>query len=370
MPSTLTTSMQSSPSFRPNSCVPSTSGQDADGQGDSRQDRFNRLREYVRTIDNRSDVERHDPYKLFVGLCRQFHGHRTKKGHSFRARRLRWLWRCSEGNNGAFENLWTAESTERTRQQDDELAITVRCLSGGFTQAETEAVIKAWWEHHGEGFDFMSMIVFRATSLARALVLTAGIREQRQTEAKEKYWSKTASRILWVLEKAGDAGATPKQIAEMIQRGVDLVKHSLSRLCKRGQVEKIRHGLYRPVVEQECEAVSALVPQPEAESEIPFEPTQMELGTNVHPHSGEVVHCAVQEEIPSAGEETQANFLESVLVLDDEAQAEVAIRDRFYKQARDYADGRSNSCPKNILDQLAAFRSAWIERHSDAGGSM
>jgi hypothetical protein len=250
MPTTSTTLTPSLPSFNPSFFEPSipepdTSSANANSPGPS-----SKLREHVLAVDNRSDAEFFDPYKLFIAACRKYHGHRTKKGHSFHAKKLRRLWYHSKGNNGPFPALWTRKtptiySNRPQRKRNDELAITVRCLSGGFTQAETEAVIKAWWEHNGEGFDFMAMAVYRVTTFAEAKKYTAPIRKGQAEENDKKYWTKTANRILWALKKFGPAGATPTAIAIEADRDVQAVKQRLKRLCGDGQVVKVRRGLYR-----------------------------------------------------------------------------------------------------------------------------
>jgi hypothetical protein len=369
MISTSTTSMMSTalfPNSRPNSCVPSTSGQGCDGPKKTRQERFNRLREYIRRIDHRADVGDPDPYKRFIALCRKYHGQRTKKGHSFRARKLRWLWYKSGGRNGPFEMLWDAGTTERTRHRNDELAISVRCLSGGFTQAETEAVIRAWGEHNGEGYDYMARLVYRATSLARALEFTKAIREQHQKENAEKYWSKTANRILWALQQFKDGG-TPKQIAAMVDRDVDAVKHRLATLFKSGQVEKVKRGFYRLVAAVEEASPVAIKSDVEDHEEMAASngeaATVRNEDNSTGPHD-EKDGCDEPLIIPE--ELSQEAFVEYVLKCRDLKQAEMEVRQRFYRQAKDYAESRSNRCPMNLDDQLAAMTTAWYERH---GGS-
>ena len=366
MSATSTISTPSSPNSSQNFCVPPPSEQDCGGRNGSRQEAFNKLREYVRSIDNRSDVERYDPYKRFVALCREFHGHRTKKGHSFHAKKLRWLWYCSNGKNRAFENLWNTESVQRTRHRNDELGITVRCLSGGFTQAETEAVIKAWWKHNGEGFDFMVMLVYRSITFERALKVTASIREQHQRENDKKYWSKTANRILWAVEKFGDAGATPKEIAEAIAKDVQTVKQRLIRLCKDGQTEKIRHGVYRLAAKQDREAAPATT-RPAEQSPM----RQDEAVTVVDAddlNDGDTNHATVERPLRNPGCSvdggSQEAFIESVIEYDDFKEAEQKVIDRFYRLAKEYATGQSNKLPKHLDQQLAAFKSAWDEHHS------
>jgi hypothetical protein len=249
MPATLTASTQSSLNCNPNSFAPQISERDSGGPIGTRQAAFNRLREYVRSIDYHNDEK--DPYKLFIARCRKYHGHRTKRGHSFHAKKLRWLWLRSAGKNHSFENLWNAGSVGRTRHRNDELAITVRCLAGGFTREETEAVIKAWGEHNGVGFDFMSMLVYRAISWVRALEYTKAIRAKHQKEDERTYWSKTANRILWVLDRIGEEGASPTETAVRVERDVATVKNRLTRLCKLGEVVKIKRGLYRRATEEQ-----------------------------------------------------------------------------------------------------------------------
>jgi hypothetical protein len=130
-------------------------------------------------------------------------------------------------------------------KRKDELAITVRCLAGGFTQLETEAVIKAWWKRNGEGFDFMDMAVYRVTTFADAMKFSEPIRARHAKENEKHHWTKTANRILWMLKKSGPTGATPMQIAAVVDRDVQAVKQRLKRLCGDNQVVKIKRGLYR-----------------------------------------------------------------------------------------------------------------------------
>lgn len=209
------------------------------------------LLEYARWCqDNTYDARYDDPYLVFRSLCRKYHGRRTSRGHSFHAKKLRRLWFKSEGNNGPFSNLWTRprpsfDFDRPSRKRKDELAITVRCLSGGFTQAETEAVIKAHWEHNGEGYDFMTMCVYRATTFADAMKYTEEIRERHAQEDEAKRLAKTRTQILWVLEIRGPAGASPKEIAGAVGREVQAVKKSLERLVRDGYVIRVRRGLYR-----------------------------------------------------------------------------------------------------------------------------
>src|SRR4051812_39941453 len=115
-----TTSTPSSVNSRPNFCVPPTSGREPDLQQDGRQERFSNLRECVRGMDKPPEAEEEDPYRRFVALCRKFHGQRTNKGHSFHAKKLRWLWYLSNGKNGAFGGLWTTNGIQRTRYRNDE----------------------------------------------------------------------------------------------------------------------------------------------------------------------------------------------------------------------------------------------------------
>jgi len=367
MPATLTTSTPLSASFRPNSYVRPISERESNGQKDSQQERFNSLRAWYRSIDYRNDPEP-DPYKRFVALCREFHGHRTKRGHSFHARKLRWLWYHSDGKNGTFENLWNSMDTQRTRDRNDELGIAVRCLAGGFTPGETEAVIKGWWKHHGEGSGFMSIHLFRAITLTRAMEVTAEIRQERQGKMAEKYWSKTANRILWVLEESGETGATPKTIAEEIDRSVETVKHRLKRLCKAGEVEKIRRGVYRRVGESEAEIVELPVAFVETEVAVYDQPDPDAAAGPGYVNGGETkdtVEDLRGNELPfiDIREETcQEKFMELVLNLSDKDRAEVKIRERFYRQAEAFANNRGPS-PKHLDYQLQEFRSRWEERH-------
>ncbi len=249
MPNTSTISTPSLPSFNPSFFEPSTTEPDTGSVNANSPGPSSKLRERILAVDNRSDAELFDPYKLFMAGCRKYHGHRTKRGHSFHAKKLRWLWFCSDGNSGPFPALWTKKtptiySNRPQRKRNDELAITVRCLAGGFTQAETEAVIKAWGEHNRAEYDFMAMAVYRVTTFAQAMKYTAQIRMRQAEEKNKKYWTKTANRILWALKKFGPAGATPTAIAIEADRDVQTVKQRLKRLCGDGQVVKIRRGLY------------------------------------------------------------------------------------------------------------------------------
>jgi phosphopantetheinyl transferase (holo-ACP synthase) len=249
MPNTSIISTPSLPSFNPNFYEPSTTEPDPGSANANSPGPSSKLRDRILGVDNRSDAELFDPYKLFIAACRKYHGHRTKKGHSFHAKKLRWLWYHSKGNNGPFPALWTRKtpttySNQPQRKRNDELAITVRCLSGGFSKLETEAVIKAWGEHSRAEYDFMAMTVYKATTFVEAMKFTAPIREGQAKERTEKYWTKTASRILWALEKSGPTGATPTQIAAVAGRDVQAVKQRLKRLCGDGQVVKIKRGVY------------------------------------------------------------------------------------------------------------------------------
>lgn len=249
MPNTSIISTPSLPSFNTSFFEPSITEPDTGSANVKSPGPSSRLRERILAVDNRSDAELFDPYKLFVAACRKYHGHRTKKGHSFHAKKLRWLWYHSKGNNGRFSALWTKEtptvySNRPQRKRNDELAITVRCLAGGFTQSETEAVIKAWGEHNREEYDFMAMGVYRVTTFAKAIKYTAVIRKRQAEEKNKQYWTKTANRILWALTKTEPTGATPTQIAAVADRDVQAVKQRLKRLCKDGQVVKIKRGLY------------------------------------------------------------------------------------------------------------------------------
>lgn len=94
----------------------------------------------------------------------------------------------------------------------------------------------------------MAMTVYKATTFAEAMKYTAPIRKRQAEENNEEYWEKTASRILWALEKSGPTGATPTQIAALVGRDVQAVKQRLKRLCRDGQVVKIKRGLYRLAV--------------------------------------------------------------------------------------------------------------------------
>lgn len=251
MPSTSTVSMPSSPSYRANFFEPSTTGQDSDSAKAKSRLPPNSLLEYVRWCDeNTYDARYDDPYLVFKALCRKYHGRRTKRGHSFHANKLRWLWFGSDGNNGPFWNIWTRPKPsfnleQPGRRRKDELAVTIRCLSGGFTQDETEAVIKAYWAHNGEGYGFMDMIVYRATTFAEAMKFTNEIREKHAQENEAKQQAKTRNRILWALEIRGSCGAGPKEIAGAIGRDVQAVKQRLKALLEEGQVVKVKRGLYR-----------------------------------------------------------------------------------------------------------------------------
>ncbi len=253
MPNTSTISTPSLPSFNPSFFEPSITEPEPGSVNANSPGPSSKLRDRILATDNRSDAELFDPYKLFIAGCRKYHGHRTKRGHSFHAKKLRWLWYCSKGNNGPFPALWmkktpTIYSNRPHRKRNDELAITVRCLAGGFSKLETEAVIKAWGEHNRAEYDFMAMTVYKATTFAEAMKYTAPIRKRQAEENNEEYWEKTASRILWALEKSGPTGATPTQIAALVGRDVQAVKQRLKRLCRDGQVVKIKRGLYRLAV--------------------------------------------------------------------------------------------------------------------------
>lgn len=250
----LTTSNTSTPSlqsFNPSFFEPSITGPKSAFAKVKPQGPSSRLLKYVQWSEDRSlDGRFDDPYLAFKALCRKHHGSRTKRGHSFHAKKLRWLWYKSDGENGPFPNLWTRPKPtppfdQPRRKRNDELAITVRCLAGRFTKAETEAVIKAYWEHNGEGYDFMVMNVYRVMTFATAMKYTAEIREKHAQQNEAKQQAKTKNRILWALEIRGSAGATPKEIAGAIRRDVQAVKKRLQLLLRDGQVVKIRHGLYR-----------------------------------------------------------------------------------------------------------------------------
>jgi len=225
----------------------------------------------------------------------------------------------------------------------------------------------------------MDILLYRATSFARAMDVTAPIQEQHQKENSLKYWSKTTNRILWALEKFGDAGATPKGIAEAIDRNVQTVKQRLAHLCKTGQVDKIGRGLYRRAVGQESEALpvpshapkpipeslpvpshdvvpvreSLPVPSHEPERITENQADAMEVEDNATPNLDYLFH---PETLPDDV------FMRSMLALDDKDKAEQKIIDRFYRQAKEFASGRSR-CPKHYDYQLAKFRAAWSEGH-------
>jgi len=121
-------------------------------------------------------------------------------------------------------------------------------------------------------------------------------------------------------------------------------------------------------------AIRDLAPKQEGEASVLLgepEGTQarqtfaVEMKNDPVPVAGNAVQPVNEEQSAQYGrrEPPQAMLMDSLLALDDRRKAECVVSERFFRHMKEFASGRSNSPPKHLSEQLAAFRSAWDERH-------
>jgi hypothetical protein len=143
-------------------------------------------------------------------------------------------------------------------------------------------------------------------------------------------------------------------------------RHRLRPRQPDGRRELLLRAIRELAAKQEGQApVVSVAPERTVEPERAPAGQTVVLEMKNDPVPGNAVQPVNEEQSAQYGrrEPPQAMFAESLLALDDRRKAERVVSELFFRHMKEFASGRSNSLPKHLSEQLAAFRSAWDERH-------